>query len=414
MKALLVSLVSDQTLPDVQLIKEFSGDITDSIFITTEAMERKGTRRWIEDVIHVNALSPIIVDEFSVNDITTKLSEFDFSHYDKVIVNLTGGTKIMTLAAYDFFKEKDATIYYVTGIENDYIQLFPGKRKLKKSLNSTITLEEYLMSYGFEIRPTQASGISFEQTEQIFQKYTKGVFKNHRKTLRFLRTRRNNGVKANDFDKVSYFLECIDFKTENNSLSSQQVKYLTGEWFEEYIGERIKRELQLRESDIMIGAIIRKDIAYSKEMNPTKELLGIDAAVELSPENEIDVMFMWRSKFHIIECKTSIIDSREEIKPQKSAKGKLMLGEKGNTIQTKTKSINILGDTIYKSDALKTKFGLFAKSYIFTLTDFKEYISKDNNKTSQMIGLLNRASSSRVKVVDKEQLMNEKQIKSLL
>lgn len=41
MKTLLISLVSDQTLPNVQLIKEFKKEVTDYLFISTEKMEKR-------------------------------------------------------------------------------------------------------------------------------------------------------------------------------------------------------------------------------------------------------------------------------------------------------------------------------------------------------------------------------------
>jgi hypothetical protein len=193
------------------------------------------------------------------------------------------------------------------------------------------------------------------------------------------------------------------------------VNYLTGEWFEEYIGGRIKRELNLPDSDILLGAKIRKNLAPNEELNSIKELLGDDSPVESTPLNEIDVMFMWNGKFHVIECKTSIISSHQGTKQKKDKKGTPILDKKGSPIEEITsKSTNILGDTIYKSDALKTKFGLFAKSYIFTLTDFKEYASKEHNNANQMIDLLNRATISKVKVVGKEQLLNTQSIKDLL
>ena len=52
--------------------------------------------------------------------------------------------------------------------------------------------------------------------------------------------------------------------------------------------------------------------------------------------------------------------------------------------------INILGETIYKVDYLKNRFGLKAKSVILTLTSFNHYVTEPgnpverNNRTKQM------------------------------
>ena len=46
-KQLIISLVSDQTIPNVQIIKEFGSPQTDYMLILTEKMEHKGTAKWI-------------------------------------------------------------------------------------------------------------------------------------------------------------------------------------------------------------------------------------------------------------------------------------------------------------------------------------------------------------------------------
>lgn len=398
-KTLLVSLVSDQTIPNVRLINEFKDQVDDYLFLTTGGMENKGCRKWIENTTKITALDPIVVNEFSVDDIIAKLDKFDFSVYSKLIVNLTGGTKVMTLAAHDYFKEEGADIYYITGRDNDYLKIFPGKKKIQYSFKSKMSIFDYLTAYGFEIEQTRASGIPYEYTCKLFEKFCNGDLDNELESLRFLRGKRSNGVKVKDFGNVKSFLTKIEYKPiEEGCLSNLEVKYLTGEWFEEYIGVRLKEELNLENDKILIGAEIRKSISQSEDGDQVKKLLG---GIELSPlpKNELDVMFMLNGKFHVIECKTSIIDTRKV--PDKT----------GKEID---KDENILGETIYKSDALKTKFGLFANSYIFTLTDFKEYIKDDLAKTKQMEVLINRSMLSKIKLIDKEKITSSICLKDLL
>jgi hypothetical protein len=414
-KTLLVSLVSDQTIPNVLLIEEFKDQVDDFLFLTTNAMEKKGCRKWIEDTTKIKSLNPIVVNQFSVDDIVSKLNDFDFSAYSKIIVNLTGGTKIMTLSAHDYFKEEGANIYYVTGAENNYLKIFPGKKKIQCTFKSKISVNDYLMAYGFEVIPTSASEIPFEYTKTLFSKYCQGEFDNELETLTFLRKKRTVGVKTNDFGKIKDFLKKIEFTpSQDNCLTSLEVKYLSGEWFEEYVGTKLKMELNLPDEDILIGAEINKSVPQAKEENPVIKLLG-DIELSKAPNNEIDVMFMWKGKFHVIECKTSLIDTRKELKIRRNSRGMAILDQDGKEIQDAVnKQVNILGETIYKSDTLKTKFGLFANSYIFTLTDFKEYIKNDLSRTRQMEGHINRASLSRIKIVDKEQILSNNNLMDLL
>ncbi len=194
-----------------------------------------------------------------------------------------------------------------------------------------------------------------------------------------------------------------------------ETKYLTGEWFEEYIGEKIRLELNLSEDSLLIGAIIRKTISEKQELNSPIELLNIDAP-STSPDNEIDIMFIKDNKFHVIECKTSIIAGTQTLEViERNKVGVVKLDNDGNPMRNIiVKDINILGETIYKSDALKAKFGLYAKSYIFTLTDFQNYIKQNPNSLNAFVCLLKRASISNIKIVDQRLLDSQTQISNLL
>jgi len=407
MKTILISLVSDQTIPNVQLINEFKKEVDDYLFISTATMEKKGCRKWIENATEINGLNPIVVDPFSFDDIISKLNGFDFSEYKRIIVNLTGGTKVMTLAAHDYFKEEGAEILYITGSGNEYLKVFPGKKKIQYSFSTKITIPDYLKAYGFSLKDSEPCCIDFEYTKKLFNLYCEGKFDDQTQSLLLLRGFRAKGVKEKDWKKASClqdFIKIIDFVPQNiNSLTESETKYLTGEWLEEFIGISIKNELGLTDDELKIGTVLKKDLPQS-DQHPARELLGADIELsELKPDNEIDVMFMWKGKFYTIECKTSIIDIRTVI-----VKG-----------IEKEKEVNILGETIYKADSLKNKFGLFANSNIFTLTSFAEYINHADpgmrkNRIGAMTELINRASLSKITIADKDKIKNSSEIYKLL
>ncbi len=409
-KILLVSLVSDQTLPNVQLIKEYKSVKPDYLFVSTQSMERKGVCKWVEKSANITncPIYKIVVDEYSQCDIEQKLNSIKYDNYERIIVNITGGTKIMSLAVYDYFVNKSNTeIYYLTGRNDCRLNMKSPYEELK--LSAHIGIREYLYAYGFDFETTESSGVEFDVTNSIFNHFCNGVFDTYKEELKILREKRKDGLR--DCSRVNEFLNAIGYTPKKqNCLDKLEVKYLTGEWFEEYVGERLKKELELGDGDILIGAQIRKEIADKKDLNPIADFGIKDTSEDYTP-NEIDVMFMKNGEFHIIECKTSIINIEQ--KQKKDKKGKLCFDENNNPILIE-KPVEILGETIYKSDALKTKFGLFAKSYIFTLTDFKEYIGSDSNKLKKMQGLLNRASLSRIKILDKKLICGSEQLKKIL
>lgn len=403
-KTLLVSLVSDQTIPNVQLIKQLKKQVTDYLFVTTKGMENKGTRIWIEKASGIVG-DKVEVDEFSFAGITERLSNFDFEIYDKIIVNLTGGTKIMTLVTYDFFKNIGADIYYVTGKNNEFIKLFPVKKNNISSFANTATLEEYLHSYGFFIQKSELSGIPFEQTEKVFNGFSNVNVKDYQEAVKFIVAKRGKCVKSNDFGKVSAFLTAIGFDPEKaGCLSKKETRYLSGDWFEEYVGLRIKKELDLPDGDIFISTELKKALSL-KVKNNSLELLGEVSEQESKKDyiNEMDVMFMYKNKFYSIECKSSIIAFKT-------------IQRNGALVE---KPYNILGETIYKSDSLARRFGLFANTTVLTLTNFEEYCQSEDpgihkTKIREMEVIINRANLSNIKLIDKKMLVSTRSLFDLI
>lgn len=404
-KTLLVSLVSDQTIPNVQLIKQLGNNETDYFFITTKGMENKGTRVWIENACKIpgEKIKKIEVNQFSFSDIKTKLNQYDFSQYEKILVNLTGGTKIMTLVASDFFKSIKADIYYITGQNNEFIKIFPEEEDSIKTFKYSASLQEYLTAYGFSLKKSTPSGISFEQTEKIFKAFCTINIMDYNTAVQLINSNRNRKIDEKKFDIVSDFLDAIEYTPIHSKyLTKEETKYLSGDWFEEYIGLKIKEELDLTNDNIFISTELEKESSQTVR-NDTALLLGEKSESKLNKKNEIDVMFMYNNKFYSIECKTSIIAYRPR--------------QKNNEIIEK--SYNILGETIYKSDSLAKRFGLFADTSILTLTDFKEYCeSKDlgehNNKISEMEEIINRANLSNIKLIDKNLLTSGKPLYELI
>lgn len=407
-KTLLVSLVSDQTIPNVQLIKEFGEEVTDYLFITTEGMEKKGTRQWIENACNIKGKF-VEVNEYSFADIHEKLSQYDFDSFDKVVVNLTGGTKVMTMVAEEFFKSIGAEIFYVTGKNNEYIRVFPKRTKSVFVFEQKLSVAEYLTAYGFTFSEPKPAMFSIDVAAQIVQFYSSDErIQANIDAIRFInrQRKREKGVKPEDFGNVESFLKEIQFPLQNGQLTAEEVKYLSGEWLEEYVGLRIKDELNLSDDEIFIGTNISKEVGNSREKNSMRLLLGEDADLKgTDSKNEMDVMFMFEGKFYSIECKSSIIAY------------KTVIGKDGNPVD---KPYNILGETIYKSDSLKSKFGLFPQTTILTLTDLHEYWSDNedkglrNNRMREMEDVVNRANLSNIKLVDRKMINGSKSIFELV
>lgn len=355
MAKILVSLISDQTIPNVEFIREMKDAVDSYLFVSTNGMERNGNRQWILNTVNLHEnkiLEPVIVDAFSFEDIEEKLMQA-VNDEDTYFVNLTGGTKVMSLAVYEFFKTVNSEMYYLTG-QGKKIKVHPGRKKVTSPLKSEISLSDYLTAHGFKIEK-KSEPLKSKETADILLKYFLNEFNKERDIpmLEILRGGRNKGVKnLEEQEALREFLASIGFEPQvNNQLTKYECQYLSGEWLEEYLFHFIKVEFKIQESAIAMGLVARKND------NP----------------NEFDVLLMKNNKIYLFECKTSIyIDSDE--------------------------SQTFIGETIYKSDSLRNKFGLFAQTTVVTLSDLTN---------PKLVLHLKRAEASKVKLIGRDTFVNQ-------
>jgi hypothetical protein len=356
MANILVSLISDQAIPNLEMIKEKPVDAY--LFILTEQMKEK--LGWLKEAAGLknsSIIQELIVDAFSFEDIDEKLAAIvsDDHHY---LVNLTGGTKIMSLAVSDFFKNMDCELFYVPGMNNSYYRLFTENREPVFSFKSNITLEEYVLAYGFTIVNKGKLFTSNEQTHKIFKYFLNNYNKIiDYEPLNLIRERRGKSLQNIDANsEIHGFLNRIGYSTQNqNMLNKKETKYLTGDWFEDYVYNLVKKCYNLKDEEIGVGWQLQKG------SNNTP--------------NEFDILFIKDKKLNIIECKTSIFSS---------------------TVDNK----NIITDTIYKVDALRNNLGLFAKTNIFTLSDL-------NKSDASIRSSIDRAKEFKITICGKADFQDE-------
>lgn len=373
MAKILVSLVSDQTIPNVELIKEFKADIKSYIFISTQQM--KDQLNWILKA--TNLTENYIIKEvnaFEPKDIENKLNELELGD-EEIILNITCGTKLMSLIVDDFFRSKGATIYYLTGKDKTYLKIFPIRGQRNFTLETKLTLKEYLTAYGFEYVETKPYKDS--QTAKKLFDYFLNLSGNQLKNLTEpIRLRRGKNMDLTDHDNVINFLNQINYYHENK-LDTKETKYFSGEWLEEYVYFKIKEELNLNDEEILTGCTLKKE----------------------QTNNEIDVVFIYNHKLYIIECKTSIIDNR-----------KIQIVKEGKEEEI-IKPIKLLPEIIYKSDALRKKFGLFANTAILTLEEIK---NENGTPIDAYKDHFERAKLSQINIISKRDLSNNNNIKEVL
>lgn len=373
-RKVIVSIVSEQAIPNVLFIKEMSY-ADQYYFVSTNKMEEKHvTANILKSLnLRITLCRTLKVIEDSLLDIDRKLVEnLELEDDDEILVNITGGTKIMSLGVYNFFSRNGAAkIYYIPLGKNEIRQIFPLRKNRQTVINQRTTLLEYLFAYGVEVKEKSFNNKNSllkpkDETEKVFKSFIgrkrNSLFKNA-EAIR-LNGFRGKKIRESKEEERPFFKKALIFKEiglnfENQDIiTSRETKYLTGEWFEEFIYPRVKSLLHKKDEEIGMG------VQLVKQATP----------------NEYDIIFTHNNSLYVIECKTDISDNEE---------GKI------NYLFT---------NTLYKAATLKKEFGLWVNYYLFSLNDFSllKQVQKD------------RAKLLDIKLVGLEILSNEEKLSNFI
>lgn len=345
-KTFIISLISEQTIPNFQFMKwywnEHQNLNADLFFISTEEMEQKEKSKLIIDTLDYieypyDTYGVIKINENSINDMSKNLAnvfelgekELDINSYDKIILNMTGGTKIMSLAAFQYFQKYENLEIYYQPFNKDLIQLYPIGKTMK---SASISLTEALLANGFSAEETGEELKDYEFNKNFYKKCLKenksglkvitllGNAKNEKKkTFNILKMKNLSKYKQEDINNAINITKYCGFDPSN--ITGEQISYITGGWFEEYVFQYIMAQYKIPKENIALNMKVER---------------GND-------RNELDVVYMSNdSKLHIIECKALV---------------------------EKAKNSPVINEAIYKLKSLTTKFGLKVQGYVYTMAE---------------------------------------------
>lgn len=219
-----------------------------------------------------------------------------------IALNATGGTKLMSIAAFEVFRSCNQPIYYIHPERDQLIWLSPKQPSI--DLANRINIKDYLIAYGaFEVNIPSFYGVpdSIRRLgEEIItnqQKYSEEL-----STLNYLayqaeKTKLTVTVESGPQSKpnlwalLDCFVEAGYCKLDGHQLQfkDEQARFLAnGGWLEQYtygLCLNLKKPLGLQ------------DLAANIEIN--RQPTG-----RTNVKNEIDIGFIHNNRLHLIECKT--------------------------------------------------------------------------------------------------------------
>ena len=329
-----VCLVSDQTIPNILGIFHFNPDKL--LFITTQDMEKKEKvssilktlnrlgRRYDERYAKIN------IQEDSILDCHRKIEKWIKGKEDAdFIVNLTCGTKIMSIAAYEYFKDYSSKMIYIPIPKNEFISPFPKKSPGRSTaLDLRLNVVQYLTAYGLDIvNEAKLSGYHNEASRRrelsnwLVKHYIKtknllvwlgGNLRDHRDDKEYYLEGQFSGATESEVE----LMEKLGFSRKGDNISIKlnrsTLRYLTGGWLEEYCFNEMAELKGKGIDDVVLNLKLRKG------------------------ENEFDVMFTKDNALYFVECKS--LDQETDKK----------------------------ADILYKIGALQKEFGLKIGSFLVT------------------------------------------------
>lgn len=266
MQTILVSIVSEQTIPNYLFIKEFQNKVDKFLFITTKSMEQKNKTKTISTVANIEEkkIIKVLVSESQLSEVKNILKKTNLPIDANYLVNLTGGTKMMSIAVWDYFKRfKNVSFFYIPINKNIYTQILNDIESLEKPFSYNITLSEYFYIYNIKYNTSNIL-LTKEQAYDIFK-----------------------DVKAGNFN-----LEKFPKKKLKKYQIPHDIAQIHTKWLEEFVYHTIKNTYGLSNEFISTGTIIFDSNLINKYDN-------------YQNDNEIDVAYVYNNNLNIIECKFS-------------------------------------------------------------------------------------------------------------
>ncbi len=232
----------------------------------------------------------------------------------KPIVNITGGTKPMAIAALRAASSADCPAFYLyLGADKSVITLFQAG-KLDNELQLPAIefkpkLEYYLMAYGYstlETQKKQAISLSQEKLELICELVTKSAFHNTIPFMNKLATEaKNNGNRTKGLAEL--------LKKPDNKWLVKGVESWIQEFERAGFIQKKGEELQFTDTESRIfaaGGWLEEYVAHCVGELGFKPWINLE--VKKKDKNEFDVAFIDNGRLYIIECKTCVMSDNEE------------------------------------------------------------------------------------------------------
>ncbi len=301
-----VCLVSEQPLPNlIPALPPDSRPRRVALLVSDQMRDRAQTlKRCLQDLgckvsLHQAHAYHIGNIRRLVRDVLDQLLEKEMDT-SPVALNVTGGTKVMALGAYDVFRERQLPVFYIDTHNKSYTRLYPepGTRELPDLVNVTW----HLRAYGYTLKRHQGISVSPERAKLC--RFLAAQAHRLGKTIAALNWMASQARAQLYTDLPPHLSRDPDFQRLVHELAQHSLlswaqdrvvfadedarRFLNGGWLENHLLS-ICNELKKQ------GRVFR-------------HLVNVEVETGQGVLNEFDLLFTAQNRLHIIECKTGNLD----------------------------------------------------------------------------------------------------------
>jgi len=297
-----VILISAQAVPNITPLLDEQFKPQKVIMLISPDMRQRAD--WLEAIIKTKGILTQrweIANAWDIEHIRDQMMDLVDPHQDgSIALNATGGTKPMSIAAYEVFRAFEKPIFYVHPEHDRIIWMYPSDRP-GHDLADRIKLPEFLKAYGATLTRADKQGvpdpfkdltqtlISQVQTLSAPLSLINAYAADAKLTL--------SATLSPKHLKYNGLLDLIDLFSANRLLELNRDKlvftdetsrfYVNGGWLEQHVYGlclKLKKEKGIQD----IGRSIEVE---RNHRNPPVR-------------NEMDVAFLKDNRLYVIECKT--------------------------------------------------------------------------------------------------------------
>ncbi|MBK7380372.1 MAG: DUF1887 family protein [Ignavibacteriales bacterium] len=282
----LVCLVSRQAMPNLLPVLMYQPK---NIFLLS-TKEEISCAKQLQSLLVKEGFKVYLYDDISAYDDTNLKLRLDYifnKYSDDIFLNVTGGTKPMAFAAYEYFREKGNRVFYCNTEQKQIMHLLP--KRYTEELKTELTIENYLAVYGYKIENEKSSTTDYNY-DNLFELIEK-----------------NNHLK--EFISFTLLVRKALSEESNKTINSKSKIFsyqkTTAKFILIYNSTKPSLKFKFDTKDFLFGDWLEYYVYWKYKLIKDSEIkLGVSIISENYIRNEIDVIFLKDYKLTLVSCKS--------------------------------------------------------------------------------------------------------------